>query len=182
MLAQYTETLSEYIDNGGELFEEKFALFPVIEIGDTEFNIKDLFIERYDLREIGAETEQLFAHYLNETLSDIIIEYVPKIEMFVANFNKLMDRKVTLSKSLTRQTGELGDNKYYLNPVNADSTGKLQNFDTYGSNVTEGVTETNDVAYSWFKTNPEILKQVMELKNIYITALDSFEKLFLGVF
>lgn len=176
MQAKYTITLKDYIDifwnKEIETEEEKlFRLFPNIEYSQNEtqffnFNFKDMFIKKYLYREIGQETAQLFTHFLNNKLHEIIVEYVPKINIYKENFSKLMERVMPVKT--------YGSNTYYMNPMVEDNNEiKIQDKDAY-ENTTEKM-------FTYFKSNPDILKQVLELENIYLTALNRFENLFMGV-
>lgn len=170
MIALYTETLQQYIDNGGNIHEELFNKIPdlIVPINDEEvehITMLNLFLTEYKLREIGAETEQLFEHYLMQKLNEIMVEYNQKIVTYQDNINKLMDRTVSLQRDK--------QDKNYLNPVTTDNA-KLQDYIEHNETYTQ--------SYGWFKSNPELLKQSMELKNIYMTALKSFDNLFMGVY
>lgn len=110
--------------------------------------MKELFMDKYDIREIGAETEELFMHYWKEKTNSLLIEYTPKIQMWLDNFKDLFKFTVTLelSETINREktedkdktrtdnlskstsntrTDNLTENKeytYYLNPVNTTGT------------------------------------------------------------
>ena len=51
-----------------------------------------------------------------------LIKYVPKIEMWLENFNKLFEFKVELEGTDTENSANSNQNTYYLNPANS-STG-----------------------------------------------------------
>ena len=75
--ALYTETLQDYLDNRGGDFPTSIKnllnQIPNFVFKDTDLNIDidysfiDLFREKYDIREICAESEELFEHFLMET-------------------------------------------------------------------------------------------------------------------
>lgn len=71
-MAKYTELLSEYIENGGELP----AVF------DQIANFEDLFIGRYCDCEIGFETPSLFQIKLETRANLIIPQYVKRLSAF----------------------------------------------------------------------------------------------------
>lgn len=71
-MAKYTELLSEYIENGGELP----AVFEQIA------NFEDLFIGRYCDCEIGFETPILFQIKLETRANLIIPQYVKRLSAF----------------------------------------------------------------------------------------------------
>lgn len=68
-MAKYTELLSEYIEEGGELP----TLFDTIE------GFSDLFLGEYADREIGFETPALFALKLNYTAALVIPPYSKRL-------------------------------------------------------------------------------------------------------
>ncbi len=216
MKALYTETLEELCINKamGTASEDvvltqilaKMDKFPAFVFGDDiSLNFKNLFFEKYDIREIGSETEELFLHYWLEKTNELLIKYVPKIQMWLDNFNDLFKFKVTLDISENQNFSNGRQNTYYLNPVTA-ATGITktvvvdENNKTTTTTYTGGNLKTEDVATSddngqksrviqrdvlqsvWGKTRPIILKQIMELEDIYNTAIKEYEKIFMGVF
>ena len=213
--ALYTETLEELLENKGYGTASQDAVlteilnlmakFPKFVFGtDIELNFTNLFIEKYDIREIGAETENLFLHFWRETTNRLIIKYVPKIKMWLDNFNDLFKFKVTLDIEENQKFSNGSQDTYYLNPVSA-TTGITktvvvdQQNDTTTTTFSGGNLKTEDVTTSdnngekkrtisrdvlqsvWGKTRPIILKQIMELEDIYNSAINEFETIFMGV-
>lgn len=172
MEALYTETLEELLVNQGYGTEHQtqslteilnlMQEFPDFEFSyeglEIAFSMKELFIDKYDIREIGAETEQLFMHFWKERTQEIIVSYVPKIAMWLNHFNDLFKFTVELKESeeytkgkTNTRTNDLskelsGENslatKYYLNPVNA-SVETLKTKDVESSSGSSSGTETN---------------------------------------
>ena len=100
MLANFTETLEDLLTNKGYgtgnqdqsltdiiSLMNKFPSFIIDE--NTNLNMLNLFIEKYDIREIGAETEELFLHFWKEKTNELIVKYKPKLDMWIAHFNDL---------------------------------------------------------------------------------------------
>lgn len=170
MFPNYTETLDEFLSNNAEykeLIKAKFDKFPKFTLYNLDISMWDMFVEDNGIREIGAETEYLFKRYLNRLVDNLLIKYVPKISMFIDNFNELFSRKIQLKDN--------GKNTYFLNPMQDNDEAKIvmQNVDK---------TEvTREQALLVFKSNPEILKQIMELEDIYNACLEEFSKLFMGI-
>lgn len=176
----YTETLADFLERNEsssqwQAIKDRFNLMPLFNIGGDLYEFPqesaffdrsfyELFIEKYDVREIGAETESLFYHYINETISEVLIKYKHKIAIFVDKFNKLFDRKVELEYH--------DDNKYYLNPVNTQAD-KLQNRTKYDG--------SKEQSFAFLSSNARVLQEIIDIKNIYYEALDEFEKCFMGV-
>lgn len=213
MESLYTETLEDLLENLGYGTEnenpfltsclEKMDLFPSFVFGeDINLSMKDLFLEKYDIREIGAETETLFLHFWNERTNELLIEYVPKIDMWLNHFNDLFKFTVQLelseeSSKTNAVSGNYSDTanrnkQYYLNPVIDGNNGIIQDKDTdglmsSGTNQTEGTegkerSMTRDVLQSvWGKTRAQLLKQIFELQSIYTDCLNAFSTIFMGI-
>ena len=167
----YTETLADFLERNESSSQwkaiiERFGLMPKFEVneGDFDLDFYHLFREKYDIREIGAETESLFYHYINETLSKILLKYQAKIEFYNTNFNDLMQRVIKVESE--------GENDDYLNPINTSST-KLTNKSTYKG--------SKEQVFGFWRSNAEIMKYVLELKDMYNEALEMFESCFMGV-
>lgn len=181
MISQYTETLNEFITQGGNVHKEKFDILPTFTVGDTVYNMYDLFITRYGLREIGAETDELFSQYLSIKLDEINIKYTNKINLYIQNFDKLMSRTVELERQANTTYNNKGKDENYLNPITTNNA-KLQDFTTGENNGENELTENYTQAYGYFKSNPEIMKQALEIENMFYKALDEFNILFMGVY
>lgn len=210
MKALYTETFSDFLERNedSEVWQaiiQKFAKFPAFNLQALNFDMYSLFRHKYDIREIGAETESLFTHFIEEKLNESLIEYAPKINLYVSNFAKLMDRKLTLTESHTDKRvldrtvadTEAGDEtkSNYLNPIaqavgtGSDKTITRENVLRDNSNnrdedstYTVNFEGTKEQAYILFKSNPELLEKALEIKNIYLEALNSFDTCFMGIY
>ena len=201
MIAEYTETLKDYLDNKGGDFPTPIKnllvqipnfVFKDEDMGiDIELTFIDLFKDKYDIREICAETEELFEHFLTETAQHCLIDYVPKIHMWLKNFKELFKFTVNLEYGYTN--GKSGsyttDNTYYLNPVNkltqTRDNLKVQDVDSTEntSSNSEEVIGSKDVLQTvWGKTRANILDQIMNLKNIYTDCLEYFQRCFMGIY
>ncbi len=193
----YTETLAQLLINKGFETESQDSVltsiinlmlkFPefkfTVDEDDNDKNLNfsmiNLFLDKFDIREIGAETEELFLHYWKETTNELLIKYVPKIQMWLKNFNDLF--KFTVQLTATHTDNSSNDNLYYLNPVSTTGTNlKVQDKTTNTENRT--ITNTRDVLQSvWGKTRADIMEKILNLKDIYNDCLNEFETLFMGV-
>lgn len=193
MESLFTETLQELLENKGYGTENQnqsltdildlMDKFPTFVFGeDISISMKQLFLDKYDIREIGAETEELFLHYWKERTQHLLVEYVPKIKMWLDNFNNLFKFTVQLNISESIDYHNNRDNLYYLNPVNTNGNLKLQD---KGENNDEGGRNrimSRDVLQSvWGKTRAQLLDQIFSLKSIYTECLLQFETIFMGV-
>lgn len=170
MFPRYTETLNEFIVNNAEyveLIKAKFDKFPSFSLYELNLNMWDMFVEDNGIREIGAESEYLFKRYLNRLTDSLLIKYVPKISVFVDNFNEMFSRKIQLKDS--------GKNTYFLNPMQDNDENKIVMQDV------NKVESTREQALIMFKSNPELLKQILELEDVYNACLEEFSKLFMGI-
>lgn len=181
MISNYTETLDEFIAQGGNVHRDKFDLLPTFTVGNTTYNLYDLFITRYKLREIGAETEELFSEYLSIKLDEINIKYSNKINLYIANFDKLMSRTVELERQANNTYSNNEKDEGYLNPLVSNNP-QLQDVTKQDRSGENSLEEKYTQAYGYFKSNPEILRQAMEIENVYYRALDEFNVLFMGVY
>ena len=79
--ALYTETLAQFLERNEsssqwQALKDRFDLMPTFNVGgEFDRTFYQLFVEKYDIREIGSETDSMFYHFLNETLSEILIKY-----------------------------------------------------------------------------------------------------------
>lgn len=186
MQATFTERLETLLKNKhyGEESEDS-SLTEVLELmrqfPDFDFQsdavhitfaMETLFMQDYDLREIGAETEELFIHHWREKTNELLVKYVPKIKMWIDNFNELFKFTVRLElqetkensenesenttenstnsnlkqKEKTTRTTDTNTNKYYLNPASSTIENlKVQDVDKSDSenNITDNDTENN---------------------------------------
>ena len=126
MLANFTETLEDLLANKGygtgnqdQSLTDIITLmnkFPSFKIDNsTNLSMLEMFIEKYDIREIGAETEELFLHFWKEKTNELIVKYKPKLDMWLAHFNDLF--KFTVQLVATENMSNNNQNTYYLNPV-----------------------------------------------------------------
>lgn len=170
-MAFYTETLREYLNHGNEL-PESFGL-----IARTGYDFNTLFYEHYADREIGFETEELFALKVKKVADLYIPEYVKIIE----NYESVIEALKTKSKkseSLT-ENGKITTRQFDL-PVAGETTG----INPSGIGETEPTsaktTTTND------ESSDELTRKIDWLmgqeKNAIEQLLEKFERCFMQVF
>nr|MCR4661000.1 hypothetical protein [Clostridia bacterium] len=170
---------------------------------------------------------------LKRKLERVALEYIPKVNKYIATFNNLFERKIVLTTQISKdgndsesESNEIAytgtdtnttsitndssnsENTYYLNPVtsatqnlkvdNVESTSVSRTYndsnqltrnttDTESKNRiktnNELITENKDTLLNLLgKTNTSLLEEIMNLKNIYLTALDEFEDIFMTIY
>lgn len=194
MISLYTETLQQYIDNGGNMHLEKFAQIPPFVFDSVSYNAYDLFWRKYKFREIGAETEEMFDEYLGIKLDEVIIKYAEKIKLYIENFKKAFDRYSTLQRdisstknmdrnyskggtvSLDGTVNSDGNEKSYVNPIVTDNA-KVQDYTTSEQNNTKKETETYNLRDTEDKTDTESKTETyQQLHTIFKTNSELLEQ------
>ena len=172
MYGLYTITYEEWCENHVDIETEVQSrfdqLFPSFVIEDEQISMYSMFKSRNLFKDIGCETDEMFEHELKRKLVEVAVEYNKKLTMYLANFDKLFERVLTLEYS--------SDNKYYLNPVldfDGSLHGKIQDRTSNEGN--------HQQAFGYFKSNPDIMKAILDIKDIYTQALREFDILFMVV-
>lgn len=192
---QFTETLETLLENQGyETEEQSSALteilglmdkFPAFVFSDTiNFSMKTLFLQKYDIREIGAPNEDLFMHFWREKTNELLMKYAPKMDKWLENFDDLFKFTVKLSRDDSSNIYNNNQNTYYLNPINNSTTNlKVQDVDTSNNTKNIGFHSERDVLQSvWGKTRADIMEKILNLKDIFNDCLSEYEQIFMGVF
>lgn len=182
MKALYTETFKEFLENNAsndELLaliykiENNFPGFVFTLKGDDDETIVslvsffDILKSKFEFREIGYETEDLFFASLNRKADEVIIKYKDKVKMVSDKFPDLLSHKMAMNEE---------ENYYeYMNPSVA-STANL-NVNSAFKRVRDhqriiGIA-TDDV---------DLLVKFQEIKSIYYEAVEKFEPCFMGCF
>lgn len=146
----------------------------------TNLSFRKMFLERYDIRRIGQNSNALFIHYLREKCNELLVKYAPKMEKWLENFNELFKFTVKLERDDTGYLTNGNQNTYYLNPVNGTSTNlKVQDVDKSDRRIDRNLHTERDVLQSvWGKTRADIMEKIMDLKDIFNDCLDAFEVIF----
>ena len=194
MISLYTETLEDLLENQGYGTDnqsqsltdilEVMDKFPTFVFGENiEVSMLNLFLDKYDIREIGAETEQMFMHFWKERANELLIEYVPKIQMWLDHFNDLFKFTVTLEVEESIEDSYNSANTYYLNPVSVTGTNlKVQDKGINDGTGNRTRTMSRDVLQSvWGKTRAQLLSQILELQSVYNYCVRDFATIFMGV-
>ena len=177
-MAKYTETLQEYLEDGGLLPSSSFALV-------TDF--EDLFKERYCGSEIGFETETLFALKLDMKARLAMPIYAARIDAV----NNAIDKLKIPAKVRTEQrvygaqhseTENNGENTEL--PIDA---GNASPSSTNKSDGSADIDEHEDnLTFTDYVTIDENLRIIEELNSsregLIEKCLEEFKPLFMGIY
>lgn len=191
----FTETLIDFLKDNENKNEwqdviAKFNNIPsfVVET-DTEkitFDMYAMFKQEYGNREIGQEDEEKFFYEVNRQIQKTIVEFNPKIKAYMTKWSSLLSRKESLSSSEANEYSNQSEGNAldYINPINATSqklSGKTASNSNDGGSSSK--TKTYDMIYSLTgKSNVDLMNDLLNLRNIYLSALESFKDLFMLVY
>ena len=163
-MAKYTELYSEYLASGGAVPTAAFA-----EVSD---DFEDLFTAYYCDREIGVETEELFAIKLNLRASMVCPLYKARI----AAYDGVLGKVGAASKVRTFNAGaQSGDVTVLpINSISAQPNSKTSTAAYTNTETIEG--ETTDEA---LRLEEFYRKKVHDVK---LQCLREFENLFMRVY
>ena len=163
-MAKYTELYSEYLASGGAVPTAAFA-----EVSD---DFEDLFTAYYCDREIGVETEELFAIKLNLRAAMVCPLYKARI----AAYDGVLGKVGAASKVRTFNAGEQSGDVTVL-PINSISAQPNSKTSTAAYTNTETIEgETTDEA---LRLEEFYRKKVHDVK---LQCLKEFENLFMRVY
>lgn len=170
-MAFYTETLREYINHGNEL-PESFGL-----IVQSGYDFNTIFFEHFADREIGFETEELFALKVKKVADLYIPDYVKIIE----NYESIIEAL----KAKTKKAESITENEKIT----------TRQFDLPVAGATDGINpsgigETDPTRAKTTTTSDEspdeLTRKVDWLlgqeKNAIMDLLERFERCFMQVF
>lgn len=174
--AHYTMTLQEYLDSGYTL-PDNIKEFHTLDYTGNKKTVEELFLLRCKYKEIGCETQDIFKHELEVIIDEALIKYNMKLKLYIDNYNTLMSR--TVKEVRDGNTSVYNTSADYLNPANLNAE-KLQ-----GKVKTDGTTayhEEFDKAYSYLKSNPDLMKAALQIENQLLEILQYLDKAFIGIF
>ena len=170
-MAFYTETLRDYINHGNEL-PESFGM-----ITQTGYDFNTIFFEHFADREIGFETEELFALKVKKVADLWVPQYVKTIQNY--------DSIIEALKAKTKKSESITENEKVT----------TRQFDLPVAGVTDGINpsgigETDPTRAMTTNTTDEspdeLTRKVDWLlgqeKNALMDLLERFERCFMQVF
>ena len=163
-MAKYTELYSEYLASGGAVPSANFA--------EVSADFEDMFTAYYCDREIGVETEELFAIKLNLRAAMVCPLYKARI----AAYDGVLGKVGAASKVRTFNAGEQSGDVTVL-PINSISAQPNSKTSTAAYTNTETIVgETTDEA---LRLEEFCRKKVHDVK---LQCLKEFENLFMRVY
>lgn len=192
MRTLYTELFSDFLTDNETTPEwtaivTKFATFPAFYIEGvrkadgtyaniTLSSLYDLFVERYDMYEIGGETEDLFVHAVNDKITELQIKYLPKmgiLNQLVYASDITTHESKAMSNIFKMRLEENYDNTGYVYPVNATSdkvSGRTNN---------NGYKETKMPLSQ--KSWTELIEEILRLPDLYNNLLEDLGAVFMQI-
>ena len=192
MRTLYTELFSDFLTDNASTPEwtaivTKFGTFPAFYIqgvrkSDGTYSdislspLYDLFVERYDMYEIGGETPDLFVHAVNDKLTELQIKYLPKmaiLNQLVYAVDGTTHDSRAVSNTYVMRLEENYDNTGYVYPVNATSdkvSGRTNN---------NGYKETKMPLSQ--KSWSELIEEILRLPDLYNNLLDDLGAVFMQI-
>lgn len=163
-MAKYTELYSEYLASGGAVPTAAFA-----EVSD---DFEELFTAYYCDREIGVETEELFAIKLNMRAAMVCPLYKARI----AAYDGVLDKVGAASKIRTFNAGaQSGDVTVLpINSISAQPNSKTSTAAYVNTEKVEGVTPDEALRLE------EFYRQ--KVHDVKLQCLQEFENLFMRVY
>ena len=170
-MAFYTETLRDYVNHGNEL-PESFGL-----IAQTGYDFNTIFFEHFADREIGFETEELFALKVKKVADLWIPQYVKMIQNY--------DSIIEALKAKTKKSESITENeKITTRQFDLPVAGATDGINPSGIGETDPThaktTTTTD------ESPDEMTRKVDWLlgqeKNALMDLLERFERCFMQVF
>ena len=165
-MASYTEYFYEYIENGNEM--------PSVFDGVPSLNgktFKEIFRTHFNAYEIGLETETLFKERLQAKADVVIPYYVDKISKLAGVENVFVGER---NSKISRDN----QNASYLNTPNIETISNDNLAGVLKDNTTENYNET----FTPKGTNKiEMIKNYLDIENLYNKLLNEFNSLFLFI-
>lgn len=165
-MASYTEYLYEYLENGNEL-PDAFDIIPSL----NGVSFADMFKQHFNIYEIGLETETLFKERLKAKADVVCPFYAEKIAK-LNSVSNIFD--ATREFSLAHEDKQAS----YLNTPSTEEIGN----DNLAGVLKNNIVENHNEKVTPKGTNKiEMMKEYIELENIYKLLLDEFNGLFIFV-
>ena len=173
LYTRYTITLHDALIDNPDLLDGL-----VMSTADRTSKLKEMFISRWDIYEIGLETINLFKLCINNKFNTLVDAYETKINM--------LDGKkfsITTTRNKTINTDGNNESLNYDLPrtVQAESKPSSKSSSNSANNSNEDSTET--ITQTGNENVIELKKEYMKIiKNIYLDFAEDFKTCFLDLY
>lgn len=173
MQALYTMTFEEFLtrwENDPQWVKVRTIIETIFQfntpIAQEYLNCYQLLVDRYLYREIGAETESLFCHFMEDRAKALKLKWSDKVMAFQSKVIDKMNSRVL-------STTDIKTYLSYLFPINSSSASlAAKNEDKF----------ERQVPLFQNKTDTDLLLDILDLRDIYNDILYDFEPCFLGIY
>ena len=177
-MAKYTETLQDYIEDGGTLPSSAFAL-----VDDFE----ELFVAKYADCEIGFETPYLFEVKLSAKAKHVMPLYADKIAIMKGQIDAIKENASKVSEETrvygATHVGTHNDGKASDMPYDGVNPQPSNVSETDGTADADEHTDTFTKDYGLAPVEREtILAIARKVKDLEEDCLKEFKDLFMGVY
>lgn len=156
---KYTTTLKTLIDSGFDIGLNNYPIW-----NESHRNVlNQKIIERYYLREIGAETPMMFKFYLNRTMNEIMPYFNKLYETTILEYNPIGNADYIEEHTIERS------NEQEINST-SENTGSAS---TSGSNSVEYTGTTNSEHSSTSSANGKNVDSDTPQANLSVGDIDS---------
>ena len=193
MRTLYTELFSDFLTNNETTPEwvaiknlfDNFPSFYIEGVRKSDGTITsvvtdslyDLFVSRYDIYEIGGETQDLFVHAVRDKIKELTIKYMPKIAILsqiVWSVDATTKKSQAMQNHFEMVTTDAFMNTGYIYPINTGSSAKMS-----GRTDNNGTrTEKRPLSQSSWT---ELTREVLDLPNTYGALLDELGACFMVI-
>lgn len=169
MIALYTQTLNDYLEDHGEGYlAEIFTNYPEFSFNDVEISFDKIFKTRFGFEEIGFETPERFDVELRRKALTVFVDLAVVLDAYLENIDKLLDRSV--------EDDDVTTTYDYINPMNAEAVDD-------GDGRLAGAQKAKYKKRYFVNslTPAQQVKDISDLYHIYGDAVEQFAVLFMGV-
>lgn len=169
IMPEYTVFYKDYKETFGAL---DLSMFPTVTIDDKEYDFAAMFEARNAYKEIGAETPEYFKAIADRRIKEAALIFVPKIDEWKTHLTELWTRE--------QVNVETSADAYYLNPTIAalDTSGQGQP----QLQSTNKSTYNHHIIFGQGVSNAEMLREIMDVENIFYSALEFLDNLFITLY
>lgn len=149
------------------LLETELAIVPdLIKMDGNTQTFFDTFLRRNWDKEIGNEVIENWCWDVRHCMDDIAATLLPKLKLQLEHFNDVLSRTANIESNTT--------STQYYNPANISTADlKIQDRNTVDRNDKRVV--------GLFKTNPEVMAAMTDIRMVYGEILEFLDRLFMGV-